>query len=282
MKNNKNRKIEVQDTGHEWDGIKEYNNPDPLWLRYTFYAALIFALIYCMLYPSSPTPNNIDILNWSSISELDEKLKEVEKIRATYQNDFDKSSFDEILKSPTLKKFALAGGKSVFNNNCVVCHGAGGSGNIGYPNLTTGAWLWGGKLDDIYTTLKHGIRSEDSDTRDSVMAAFGRDKILTPDQIGKLADYVISLKGGADISSPAHKLFQDNCAACHGAQGQGGREFGAPALNDAVWLYGGDKKTIYDVIFNGRGGVMPYWQEKLSDSSIRQVAIYVHQLGGGE
>ncbi len=278
----KRNQVEPKNTGHEWDGIKEYNNPDPLWLRYAFYATLMFSLIYWMLYPSYPTPNNIDMLNWSSVNELNEKLKEVEKIRAIYQADFDKSSFEEILKNPTLKKFALAGGKSTFSNNCAVCHGAGGGGNIGYPNLTAGAWLWGGKIDDIYTTIKHGIRSEDPEARESMMAAFGRDGILKPDQIEKLVVYVLSLMKGADTTSEAHKIFQENCAACHGANGQGGKEFGAPALNDAIWLYGNDKKTIYDIIYNGRGGVMPYWQGKLSDSSIRQVAVYVHQLGGGE
>jgi cytochrome c oxidase cbb3-type subunit 3 len=276
------KSVEQKDTGHEWDGIKEYDNPDPLWLRYTFYAAVFFALIYWVLYPSWPTPNNMNVLGWSSSKEVEAKLKEIEKIRLIYQEEFSKASFEEIQKNHTLMKFALAGGQSTFLNNCAVCHGAGGGGNQGYPNLTAGAWLWGGKIDDIYTTIKQGIRSEHPDTRDSIMAAFGKDGILKSDQIEKLVDYVLSLKDGADINSEAHQIFQSNCASCHGDKGQGGRDFGAPALNDAVWLYGNSKDTIYDVIYNGRGGVMPYWEGKLSDSSIRQVAIYIHQLGGGE
>lgn len=278
---NKNKPT-VKDTGHEWDGIREYDNPDPLWLRYTFYAAVLFTLIYWFLYPSSPTPNNIDLLNWSSVNQLNKELQEVEKIRYAYQADFDKSTFSEIMESPLLKKFALAGGKSTFKNNCAVCHGAGGGGNTGYPNLTAGAWLWGGSMDEIYYTIKHGIRSDHPDARESIMAAFGKDGILTAGQIEKLVDYVLSLRSGVDTHSEAHKIFQENCAACHGDKGQGGRDFGAPALNDAVWLYGSDPQTIYDVIYNGRGGVMPSWENKLSDSAIRQVVIYVHQLGGGE
>jgi cytochrome c oxidase cbb3-type subunit 3 len=281
--NHKEQKHEPKTTGHEWDGIQEYDNPDTLWLRYTFYIAVFFSLGYWVLFPAWPTPNNVGVLGWSSVREVNRDIAEIEKIRKKYQDEFDKSSFEEIMKNPKLLKFALAGGKSVFENNCAQCHGVGGGGNPGgYPNLTTGAWLWGGKLDDLYTTIKYGIRSEHPDTRESIMAAFGKDKILTADQINKVTDYVLSLSSTPDTTSEGHKIFQENCASCHGDKGQGGREFGAPNLSDAVWLYGNDRETIHDVIFNGRGGVMPYWEGKLSDSSIRQVVIYEHQLGGGE
>lgn len=280
---NKKQKHESKTTGHEWDGIKEYNNPDVLWLRYTFYLAVFFSLGYWILFPAWPTPHDVGVLGWSSVKEVNRDIAEIEKIRKKYQDEFDKSSFEEIIKNPKLLKFALAGGKSVFENNCAQCHGAGGGGNPGgYPNLTTGGWLWGGKLDELYTTMKYGIRSEHPETRQSIMAAFGKDKILTADQINKVTDYVISLRNLPDSSSEGHKIFQENCFSCHGEQGQVRREFGAPNLTDAVWLYGKDRETVHDVIFNGRGGVMPYWEGKLSDSSIRQVVIYEHQLGGGE
>jgi cytochrome c oxidase cbb3-type subunit 3 len=278
----KQDKDKIKTTGHKWDGIEEYDNPDPFWLRLFFYGALFFALIYWLLYPSWPVPNGKGSLDWSSKKEVDAQVKEMEKVRFKYQEQFDKSSFEEILKDKKLLKFAMAGGKSAFQNNCAVCHGAGGGGNIGYPNLTSGAWIWGGTVDDIYTTLKYGIRSGHDDARDSQMAAFGKDKILAPKQIDSLTKYVLNLNNAAYSDEGAGALFQQNCASCHGKDATGSREFGAPNLRDAIWLYGSDYNTIYDVIYNGRMGVMPYWQGKLSDSTIRQLSIYVNQLGGGE
>ena len=273
---------ESKTTNHEWDGIKEYDNPDPFWLRLFFYIALFFALVYWLLYPSWPVPNGKGFLNWSARKELKDGLDKIDKIRNKYQESFDKSTFEEILKNKDLLKFANAGGKSAFQNNCEVCHGKGGGGNIGYPNLTTGAWLWGGTIDDIYTTLKYGIRSGHDETRDSAMAAFGKDKILDSSQIDALTKYILNLNNKDYSNKKANELYQEHCASCHGKNAEGGKEFGAPNLKDAIWLYGSDYKTIYDVIYNGRAGVMPYWQGKLSDSTIRQLAIYVHQLGGGK
>lgn len=278
---NKKPEIEIKTTGHEWDGITEYNNPDPFWLRGTFYIMLFVSLIYWILYPAWPTPDNDGVLGWTSQKEAMQGVAEIQKIRSRYQEKFDKSSFAEIMSDPKLLKFAEIGGQSAFRNNCAMCHGAGGGGNIGYPNLTAGAWLWGGKVDDIYTTIKYGIRSNDEQSRDSNMAAFGKDKILTSQQISELVDYVLSMRTQIDTNSDANRLFQANCASCHGQAGEGNIAVGAPALNDAVWLYGNSKEQIYDVIFNGRQGVMPTWQHRLDDSTIRQLAIYVHQLGGG-
>lgn len=282
MIKNKKQLPEVETTGHEWDGITEYDNPDPIWLRIIFYIMLFFSIGYWFLYPSWPTPNDEGILGWTSVKETQEGLVEMQKKRSVFQAEFDKASFEEIINSPKLLKFAEAGGQSAFRNNCAMCHGAGGGGNLGYPNLTAGAWLWGGKVDDIYTTLKHGIRASDDDTRQSIMAAFGRDKILTPQQIELLVPYVLSLHTGADSTREAHTIFQENCSSCHGAGGVGNKEFGAPALNDAIWLYGGDEASIYESIYNGRAGVMPYWSNRLDDSTLRQLSVYVHQLGGGE
>jgi len=282
MKNNKDKNLEVKTTGHEWDGITEYENPDPFWLRLLFYAMLFTSLTYWLLYPSWPTPDNVGILGWSSGKEAKQGVAEVQKVRSFYQDKFDKQSFEEIMKDPKLLHFANVGGQSSFRNNCAMCHGADGGGNIGYPNLTAGAWLWGGKIDDIYTTIKYGIRSGDDQARDSNMAAFGKDKILTPQQVDGVTDYVLSLRNGPNHASEADALYKANCASCHGVNGEGNTAFGAPALNDAVWLYGSSREDVYDVIFNGRQGVMPHWSKRLDDSTIRQLSIYVHQLGGGE
>ena len=274
----------INTTGYSWDGIEEYNNPGPFWLRLFFYIVLFFALIYWILYPSWPTPHSDGLLKWSSIKELEESQVEILALRSEYQAEFDKASFEEILKNEKLLKFAIAGGKSAFENNCVPCHGIGGGGSVGYPNLTTGSWLWGGKLEDIYTTIKYGIRSGHDEARESQMVAFGKDRILNPDQISMLTRYVMSLsnRDSKPEDEEAKKLFIENCASCHGVDGSGGREFGAPNLRDIISLYGNSYESIFDVIYSGRAGVMPYWVNKLSESTIRQLAIYVHQLGGGE
>ena len=276
------KKSDPPTTGHSWDGIEEFDNPDPSWLRYLFYLTLFFCIGYWILYPSFPAQHNDGALELSQYDELNKSFDELNKKRSAYLADFRKASFKDILKDDRLLQFALVGGKSAFHNNCSVCHGVGGRGNKGYPNLTAGSWLWGGTPEDIYQTIQFGIRSGHEETRDSQMAAFGRDGILTKEEIELLVDYVMHLREGADSASPAHKLFMENCASCHGDKGQGGRDFGAPALNDAIWLYGGDRETIFDVIHNGRQGVMPYWHGKLDDDTIKQLAIYVHQLGGGE
>lgn len=273
---------EPKTTGHEWDGIREYDNPAPQWLKVIFYGALFFALIYWILYPSWPAQDSHGVLDWTEYNELTDSLAEIKKIRSEYLDEFNKASLEEILKNPRLLKFAIAGGRAAFQNNCAVCHGAGGNGNPGYPNLTAGAWLWGGKIDDIYLTVKNGIRSGHEDARDSQMAAFGKDKILKPEEVDLLVNYVLNLSSSAITNGEAYDLYQKNCAICHGEHGEGRRDVGAPALKNVIWLYGRDAKIVYDVIYNGRQGVMPFWVGKLDDSTIKQLAVYVHQLGGGE
>lgn len=283
--NNKNEsaaKRGIPTTGHEWDGIKENDLPDPLWLRWLFYITLFFSLGYWLLYPSWPAQRVDGALNWSSHSELEKSLQEIEEVRSEYLNEFNKLELKDILDNEEMLNFALRGGKIAFANNCAMCHGAGGNGNPGYPNLTTGAWIWGGKVEDIYQTLLYGIRSGHDEARDSQMAAFGKDKILTEEEVNIVTDHVIALNNGLALTEKGNYIYNIHCSSCHGMKGEGGRDFGAPALNDSVWLYGGDRDTIYDVIYNGRAGVMPYWSEKLSDPTIRQLALYVHQLGGGE
>jgi cytochrome c oxidase cbb3-type subunit 3 len=290
MPKNKITKVEVKKQEHEWDGITEYDNPDPQWLRITFYITVFFALGYWIFYPSWPTPNDNGVLDWSSEKQLQEDLKTIYKIRQEYQVTFDKASFEEIMKDNNLMNYAQLSGQSIFQNNCAVCHGAGGGGNEGYPNLTAGAWLWGGKIEDIQQTITYGIRNGNPDARDSQMPAFGRDNLLSADDVKLMTDYVLYIsksdqgktkETNLDLKR-ADEVFQANCASCHGANGKGNYIAGAPNLTDAIWLYGGNFKTIYDVIYNGRAGHMPVWKGKLTDSEIKSVALYVHQLGGGE
>ncbi len=281
--------ISGQDTtGHEWDGVKELNTPTPKWWLYVFMACIVWALGIFVLYPSIPYGTGYwhGLLGYSQRASVDE---EVRKLVAQRKDSMDKiatMSFDAIKSDPALMAVALTSGRITFAENCQPCHGAGGGGSPGYPALAAGAWIWGGTLSDIQQTITHGIRSTDPDTRQSAMPRFGADGILKPAEIEAVADYVWKTFYGhpdtdQDISAGA-KIFADNCAACHGDQGQGMREMGAPKLASHVHLYGDAKETILHQVNLPRQGVMPNWGTRLDPATIKAVTLYVHSLGGGE
>ncbi|ORE89997.1 cytochrome-c oxidase, cbb3-type subunit III [Aurantimonas sp. 22II-16-19i] len=278
----------VETTGHSWDGIKELNNPLPRWWLWTFYATIVFALVYTVLYPAWPMVNSATtgLLGWSSRGDLGAELAAANAARAGQLEKISALSVEEIAADPDLRTVAIAGGRAAFKVNCVQCHGSGAEGGPGYPNLNDDAWLWGGQLDAIHTTLEHGIRyASDADTRVSEMPAFGRDGILDRAQIGDVADYVLTLGGTAADPAAAERgavVYAENCAACHGDGGEGMREVGAPALNDAIWLFGGAKDDIVRQVTTPRHGVMPAWGTRLGETTVKELTVYVHSLGGGE
>lgn len=278
----------VETTGHEWDGIKELNNPLPRWWLWTFYACIVWALIYTIFYPAWPLIDGATkgVLGFSSRANLTASVSDARAAQSQYLAQIEALPLEGIRHDPALFDFAVAGGRSAFAVNCVQCHGGGGAGAAGYPNLNDDDWLWGGTLDELHLTLRHGIRSEnDAQTRMSLMPAFGRDGILDRKQIADTTDYVLSLSGqDHDLAAAARGavVFADQCAACHGGDGGGDRAQGAPSLKDGIWLYGGDRATIIDSITNARRGVMPAWGGKLDEATLKQVVIYVHSLGGGE
>jgi len=174
----------------------------------------------------------------------------------------------------------------VFGDNCAPCHGSGAAGAKGYPNLNDDDWLWGGTLDQIMQTIRYGARAGNAKTHEGQMLAFGKEGVLKPDQIVTVANYVRSLSGlptrpGYDAAAGA-KIFAENCTACHGENGKGNQELGAPDLTDKIWLYGSDEATIIETIANGRAGVMPAWEGRLDPVTLKAMAVYVHSLGGGK
>ncbi len=281
-------------TGHEWDGIKELNTPLPKWWLYTFYACVIWALGYTVFYPAWPmisgaTPG---VLGYSSRAEL---VKTVDVAKAAQKENLDKiaaASVEDILKDEKLLAFARAGGAAAFKVNCVQCHGAGAAGSVGYPNLNDDDWLWGGQPEQIHTTLKNGIRYvQNADTRVMDMPVFGPDPangnaaVLKPEEIASVANFVMTLSGGeADAAKAAagKELYATNCASCHGDTGLGNKDMGAPNLTDKIWLYGGKIENVEAQISKPRVGVMPAWSARLDEATIKQLAVYVHALGGGE
>lgn len=279
----------VETTGHEWDGIKELNNPAPRWWLWVFFITCIWAFGYWVVYPTWPTwsgkgerGGTEGSFKWTQYRKLKNEQAEIIAVRKQYLDDFTKKSFDDILKDPQLYTFAIAGGKSAFKDNCSTCHGTGGAGGNGYPNLNDDDWIWGGDMNAIYQTLQYGIRSNHADTRTSQMPSFK--DILSKDDMNHVADYLVGLaKNETKENTKGQIVFSENCSSCHGNHAKGGREFGAPNLVDSIWLYGtGDKHDIIAQMINPKHGVMPAWHHRLDAQTIRQLTIYVHQLGGGE
>jgi len=279
------KKQEVETTGHEWDGIQEYNNPLPRWWLWTTYACIIWGIGYAIAYPSIPLPGGATpgLLGYSSRAEVAADIAAVEAQNAPLTARINELELVDIAGDAEVGGFAINGGHAVFQTFCAQCHGSGAQGAVGYPTLIDDDWLWGGSIEDIHQTISHGIRYEaDLDTRASEMPAFG--EFLSKEEIGQLVEYVGSRSGinGAEETEDGKNLFLDNCAACHGDDATGDRFVGAPNLTDAIWLYGSDEETLTETITYARFGVMPAWSGRLSESQIRQAAVYIHSLGGGE
>ncbi len=288
-KDKNNNKNQPQTTGHDWDGVQEYNVPAPRWWLIVWIICIIWSIIYWIFYPAWPTKsgNSKGILNWSQQSELLTSQKEIEAKKDVHLKKFEKSSFAEIEQDQNLLEFALNGGHSAFKENCAACHGTGAQGGKGFPNLNDDEWIWGGKIEDIYNTLKYGVRSPHKDTRVAQMPAFGFAKLLSKEEIDDVANYVLSLSNKAIDAkilsqSKGADVFKNNCASCHGLDAKGNQAIGAPNLTDKIWLYGGSREEIIYTIYYARLGVMPYWSGRLDDNTIRELAIYVHSLGGGQ
>ena len=275
-------------TGHQWDGIKELNTPLPRWWVITFYITIVWAFGYWMVYPAWPllTSHTTGLFGYSTRGDVAIELANLEKIRGDKMVKLGAAPLAEIEKDPALLALARARGKTVFGDNCAPCHGSGGAGAKGYPNLNDDEWLWGGSLEQILQTIQFGIRSGHAKSHDSAMLAFGKEGVLKKDQVVTVANYVRSLSGlstgkGYDAAAGA-KIFAENCVACHGDAGKGNQELGAPDLTDKIWLYGSDESVLVETINNGRAGVMPAWVERLDPSTVKALAVYVHSLGGGK
>jgi len=274
-------------TGHEWDGIRELNTPLPKWWLYVFYACIFYAAVYCLFFPAWPLPwggYTTGFGDYSSRKVLNESLVALEQERSVWTDEIRTTSLEKIATNPDLLTIATVGGKSIFDNNCAGCHGTGGVGRPGgYPTLLDDDWIWGGAVNDIHTTIVHGIRNAtDADARASQMPAFGADGILTQKQIAAVTDHVLALRGAGAENPEGAAVYAENCTACHGDLGKGNPELGAPNLTDQIWLYGGSKADIIAQIIKPRYGVMPPWAGRLTEEQIKQVTLYVHQLGGGQ
>ncbi len=281
---------EVPTTGHEWDGIQEYDNPMPRWWVWVFYVTIVWGIGYTIAYPAWPliTGHTQGVIGNNERTNVAAEIADWDARNAGIREQLVGTDLNQIGNDPQLAAFAENAGAAVFRTNCVQCHGAGAAGvqSLGYPNLLDDDWLWGGSMEAIHLTVSHGIRNTtDADARYSQMPAFGKDQLLEKPQIAEVVEYVLSISGqehDATLASAGATVFADNCASCHMETGKGDREQGAPNLTDAVWLYGGSREAITYSVNNARFGVMPNWAGRLSEADIRAVSWYVHSLGGGE
>lgn len=282
----------VETTGHEWDGIKELNNPLPRWWLYIWYATIAISVVYMIAMPAIPAlpglgTNTRGVLGASDRVAVTEQVDALRSGRMAAGSALLDASLEEIETDRALQQFAMAAGESAFGDNCATCHGAGGRGAKGYPTLADDIWLWDGTLDGIEYTIRHGIRhEEDEQTRFSLMPAFGRDGLLTRSQIDDVTSYVFHMAGREVESEEAvgrgQDIFMAQCTSCHGEDATGDRMLGAPNLTDKEWIFGSEYRDVYSTIYSARNAHMPAWGERLDDATIKSLAVYVHSLGGGE
>ena len=281
---------EVPTTGHSWDGIEEYDNPMPRWWVWVFYATIVWGIGYSIAYPAWPlisgaTPG---LLGASTRADVAAEIKRFDDANATVKQQLIDADLTTVSANPELMSFAQNAGAAVFRTNCTTCHGSGANGveGKGYPSLLDDDWLWGGDIESIHTTITHGIRNTTHpEARYSEMPKFGADGLLEPAQISEVVEYVLKLSGqehDATLAAAGQTVFVDNCSACHMEDGSGDINQGAPKLSDAIWLYGGSREAITYTVVNARFGVMPGWNDKLTEDEIRAVALYVHSRGGGQ
>ncbi|NOT71541.1 MAG: cytochrome-c oxidase, cbb3-type subunit III [Hyphomicrobium sp.] len=278
----------TETTGHVWDGdLRELNKPLPKWWLYVLYACIVWSIGYWAVYPAWPTMSDYTkgYWNYSQRAAVTQEVADAKAAQDKYRVALSQTPLADVGKNPELLQFALAGGQATFGENCAACHGRGAQGGVGYPNLNDDDWIWGGQLDNIQQTISYGIRSGHAKTRDSAMPRFGLDGALDAAKIGDVANYVRSLSGLEADKTAAGRgaaVFAENCAVCHGADGKGNQELGAPNLTDGIWLYGNGQENVVTSISTGRGGIMPAWDARLDPVSVKMLAVYVHSLGGGK
>jgi cytochrome c oxidase cbb3-type subunit III len=268
LKSQSVRKVRAQNetTGHTWDeDLAEYNNPLPKWWSWLFYITIVFSLIYLVLYPGLGTWRGT--LGWTQVGQLKQEQERAEKEFGPIYQKFAALDVDELKKNPE----ALAIGQKLFLNNCAQCHASDGGGSRGFPNLTAGAWQWGGDVKTIKTTITEG--------RTGVMPPFGA--ALGEQGVKNVAQYVRSLSGlTADSIRVAlgKDIYMQTCVACHGPDGKGNPALGAPNLTDKNWLHGSTEPIVIETITRGRTSQMPAHKTLLDEARIHLLTAYVLSL----
>lgn len=162
---------------HEYDGIKELDNPVPAWFNGMFYASMAFAVVYLCVY---------HVFGWGP-NQDQEYAREMERAEQARQEWLAQAAdnVDENTVAVDTSPETVAAGMAIFTQNCIACHGGAGEGGIG-PNLTDDYWLHGGDVQDIFKVIKYGVL-------DKGMVPW--EQSLTPAQIAEVANYILTLHG---------------------------------------------------------------------------------------
>lgn len=267
------RKSQTTDTetdrtmGHSFDGIEEYDNPLPKWWFYLFVATCVFALGYLALYPG--LGNYKGFLGWTSANQWEAEVAKADARYGEIYAQFGNTPIPELAQNDD----AMQIGQRLFANNCSVCHGTAARGQVGFPNLTNDDWLWGGEPDQILHSIAKG--------RQGNMPAKGVMPNMTSQQVDQVVNFVLSYSGrerDAEAAKAGEAVYQQACAACHGADGTGMTAMGAPNLTDNIWLYGSTYEWIRETVEHGRQNEMPAQEGRLTDDQIQILAAYVYSL----
>jgi cytochrome c oxidase cbb3-type subunit 3 len=288
-----NRKVDkvsgTETTGHTWDGIEELKSPLPRWWLWTFYATIVFSIGYVIAYPALPGLSGATqgLLGWSSRGDISNEMQLLDQSRAAMRTKISTTPIQQVIADADMRQFAVSSGAALYKVNCVQCHGSGAQGSKGFPNLNDDSWLFGGTVEQIQQTIAHGVRAaDDADTRvPPDMPKFGADQMLTAEQIDQVTETVLQLSNQEHDQAKAtagQQVFAEQCASCHGEAGQGNQEMGAPQLNDAIWLRGGTREDIRAQINSPKLGMMPAWNARLGEAATKELAVYIHSLGGGQ
>ena len=274
-------------TGHEWNGIKELNTPVPRAVYFFLIVTALFSLAYWILFPAFPlgVTYTKGLLGIDQTTTVKKSLQQAALDREGWVKRIETDSYQTIQSDSNLMTIVRQTGRTLFGDNCAACHGFNAKGSKGFPSLTAESWLWGGDPETIAETIRVGINSNHPDTRVAQMLAFGRDQILPRADVENVTSYVQSLSDPAIAKqSPAEKLdsgraiFAANCASCHGDDGKGKADLGAPDLTDHTWIYGGDPQSIFTTVWHGRQGHMPAWENRLGPVERKILALYLVDL----
>lgn len=254
-------------TGHVWDeDLREYNKPLPRWWLRLFQLTIIFSIAYLILYPGSGVYEGV--LGWSQAQQYAEQVEQAEQKYAPIFAAYAEQSPQQLMANND----AMSAGFNLFGNHCAQCHGSGGRGAVGFPNLTDDDWQWGGEHEQILNSIMNG--------RNGVMPGWATP--LGGDQgVTNVAHYVRSLSGhehDAEAAAAGQQQFGMFCAACHGAEGKGNPMLGAPNLTDDTWLYRATLDSIKHTIANGRNNQMPAFADTLGADKVKLLAAYVQSL----
>jgi cytochrome c oxidase cbb3-type subunit 3 len=161
---------------HEYDGIREYDNKLPNWWQYTLYGAIVFSVVYWLIfhvYDLVPLPLGRYQLEMAEAADAQLRRMAGEELT------------DQALFLMTSVPDRTARGRKLFEQYCVVCHGQQGEGNVG-PNLTDDYWLHGNRPLQILHTVEHGVPAKG-------MAAWGGQ--LGPVRVQEVVSYVLTIGG---------------------------------------------------------------------------------------